>query len=264
MKFDNAITVAPWGLVSGSRETLLESGGEKRPLRRAARAGILEVVVRREQPILAVGPQRRGLQILVQLPRHLTAQHANPGVPTDVSEIHGDQRCQARRGADRLDNLATGHHLTEPLAAQGRVGCHQAGMATKRIGAFVSLGIENRGGHHALATDIGDHRVLAAERHADTVAVQSVPHRLHRLEALDLKQVARHRRRQPARQRRGERRRVLVCERHRRQHFQRVVVDDQGDDGGLPREQRSHDQRRREHDRRQGGQGEGGPSRDAA
>ena len=244
MKFDDTITVAPWGLVSGSREALLESGGEKRPLRRAARAGILEVVVRREQPILAVGPQRRSPEIHVQLPRHMTAQHANPGVPTEIAEIHGDQRYQARRGADRLDNLATGHHLAEPLAAQGRVGCHQAGMATERIRAFVSLGIENRGRHQALATDIGDHRVLAAERHADTVAVQSVPHRLHRLEALDLKQFARHRRRQPARQRRGECRRILVGERHRRQHFQRVVVDDQGDAGGLPREQRGHDQRR--------------------
>jgi len=56
VKFDDTITVAPWGLVSGSREALLESGGEKRPLRRAARAGILEVVVGGEQPILAVGP----------------------------------------------------------------------------------------------------------------------------------------------------------------------------------------------------------------
>ena len=137
-------------------------------------------------------------------------------------------------------------------------------MATERIGAFVSVGIENRGGHQALATDIGDHRVLAAERHADTVAVQSVPHRLHRLEAFDLKQFARHRRRQPARQRRGERRRILVCERHSRQHFQRVIVDNQGDAAGLPREQRGHDQHRREHNRRQGGQGEGGPGSDSA
>ena len=63
-------------------------------------------------------------------------------------------------------------------------------MATERIGAFVSIGIESRGRHQALPTDIGDDRVLAAKRHVDAETVQPVPHRLHRLEAFELQQFA--------------------------------------------------------------------------
>ena len=63
-------------------------------------------------------------------------------------------------------------------------------MAAEWIRAFISVGVEQRGRHKTLATDIGDHRILAAERHFDAETVQSVSHRLHRVETLDLQQFA--------------------------------------------------------------------------
>ena len=100
MEFDDAITVTPRGPVGRPSEPLLEGGRKEGPLRRAARPGVLQGIVRCNHPVLAVGPQRRGLEVTIQLPRYEPTDHADPRIPTDVSQIDGDERGQAGCGAD--------------------------------------------------------------------------------------------------------------------------------------------------------------------
>ena len=119
-------------------------------------------------------------------------------------------------------------------------------MAPARVGAFIAFGIKNRGRHEALTADISDHRVPAAERHADEVTMQPVPHRLHGLKALESHQFGCQRRREPTRQRRREGSSVLVCEGHGWQCGRQIVIHNQGDSGRVPGKKWGDHQRSRE------------------